>query len=50
VFASSSLIFWLGIITPLVLVCLIFVVVGRAGSKQEELSEPVDSSPRRSSE
>jgi len=29
------LIFWLGLIAPLVLVCLIFVVVGVAGEKQD---------------
>jgi hypothetical protein len=35
VLAYSNLIFWLGIVSPLVLVCLIFVVVGIAGHKQD---------------
>lgn len=53
--AGSSLIFWLGITSPLVLVCAIFVAVGLAGKKEEELSAPgsdeeesVDSQARRS--
>lgn len=34
------MIFWLGIISPLVLVCLVFAVVAVAGRKQDELSPP----------
>jgi hypothetical protein len=31
----TNIVFWLGIVSPLVLVCLIFVVVGVAGRKQD---------------
>ena len=49
VLVYSNLIFWLGIVSPLVLVCLIFVVVGIAGHKQDvaqPLPGPTEESKR----
>jgi len=56
---STNFVFWLGVLTPLLLVCVVFLVVGVAGKKQDQPvmgavdrarpQSPVDSGPARTS-